>query len=226
MTNSLLKIICVGFLCLLFSLNAIAQDSDARLWVGTKLEHKINKKWRASVELEQRFDNNLMDFDRLLLEPSLSYKLNKHWGLEASYRIWSRQTLEKNFDYRQRGNVSVSFSAKKKSISLKLVSGVQYGFPDLMQDYSDYSANLVSRNSIRVRYNIFGSRFAPSLKYELFTRIQNNGLMNYQWRTTAATSYYINENFGFRFFYAFEKEHNLDVPFNSHIYGIGASYRL
>ena len=179
-----------------------------------------------ACELEQRFDNNISNFDRLLLEPSLSYKINKQWSLGASYRSWIRQSLEHTYDFRQRGNVDISFRKKIKPFVLKLSSGLQYGFPDLMQENSAKTQNLATRNSIRVSYNIFGSRFSPSLKYELFTKIGSERLLNYQWRITAATSFYINDSASLRFFYAYEREYNLDVPFKSHIYGLGLVYKL
>ncbi|MCF8372407.1 MAG: DUF2490 domain-containing protein [Bacteroidales bacterium] len=202
------------------------QISDAKLWTGLKLEYAFSKKLEAACEIEQRFDNNISEFDRLLLEPSISYKINKKWGLEASYRAWARQSLEHNYDFRQRGNLDISFKKKHKSFDVKLTTGLQYGFPDVNQDYSNYSTDLVSRNSIRVGYDIFGSRFSPDLKYELFTKIAKGQLLNYQWRVTAATSYYINESVSLKFFYALEHEYNLDEPYNSHIYGVGLNYKL
>lgn len=212
----------------LFLMPAIGhgQISDAKLWAGIKLEYSINKKLDAACEIEHRLDNNISEYDRLLIEPSVSYKINKKWALEAGYRAWYRQSPEYTYDFRQRGNFDISFRKKLKPFDVKLTSGLQYGFPDVNQDYSNYSADLVSRNSIRVGYDIFGTRFSPSIKYELFTKFDESKLLNYQWRISVATSYYINESVSLKFFYALEHEYNLDVPFNSHIYGVGLNYKL
>jgi long-subunit fatty acid transport protein len=205
---------------------SIAQSADARLWTGAKIEYRFNKKMELACELEQRFDNNISNFDRLLLEPSLSYKMNKSWSLGASFRSWYRQNAEHSYDFKQRGNLDISYQKNIKSFGLKLSSGIQYGVPDLIQVSSSNSQDLASRNSIRINYNIFGTRFSPSIKYELFTKIDQGSLLNYQWRATVSTSYYINQAISLRFLYAFEQEYNLEAPFSSHIYGLGLNYKL
>lgn len=206
--------------------SGVGQISDTKLWAGLKVEHDLSKNLEAACEIEQRFGNNISNFDRLLIEPSVSYKINKKWAIGASYRAWYRQSLEHSYDFRQRGNFDISFKKKIKPFDVKLAAGLQYGFPDINQDYSKYTSDWVSRNSIRVGYDIFGSRFSPTIKYELFTKLQNQQFLNYQWRLTLGTDIYLNGATSLSLFYAFEHEYNLDLPFNSHIYGVGLKYKL
>ncbi len=209
-----------------FGLQGYGQQNDAKLWAGFKLEKKFGKKINSSFEIEQRLNNNFSSFDRLLIEPKISYKLNKRWSLGLSYRPWIRRTTENIYSFKHRGNLSLSFRKNYKSFNLKLATGFQYGIPDLNQVNIVNTNNLVSRNSFRINYEIFGSRFSPFSKFELFTKLNRQQLKNYQWRISCGTNFQLNVSSSLRIFYAFEHEYNLDVPMNIHIWAFGYAYVL
>ena len=54
-----------------------SQDKDLKLWTGFSIEHKLSKQIKFSLGIEQRFNNNISNYDRFLFEPGISYKLNK-----------------------------------------------------------------------------------------------------------------------------------------------------
>ena len=215
------------FLVLLFLLPSLGftQTTDTKLWTGFAIEKKINKKFKASIDFVQRLENNISSFDRFLVEPSISYSLNKKWSISLIYRYWYQQE-EQNYFSHQRASLAIGFSKKIKGIDLKLTSKMQYGFPDANEDDFFMSKKLVSRNSIKLAYEIFGTRFTPYFKYELFTALERFSPLNYQWRLQGGTDIYITSAIDLRLYYFFENEYNTVGPTDSSILGISLKYSL
>ncbi len=203
-----------------------SQTNDTKLWTGLALEKDISKKIKGSIELEQRFDNNISSFDRLLIEPALSYKLSKKWSFDLIYRIWSQQTRERNYQLHSRLSLGTTYSKSIDDFKLEIGSKLQYGFADLNEDNFYSTKNLISRNNIKISYEIFGSRFTPFVKYELFTSLKRFEPENYQWRLFGGTNIYLNQKSRLRLFYALEHEFNKPNRVNSNILGISFQYSL
>lgn len=218
----------VSYLLIILLIPAIglAQSNDTKLWTGLAIEKDINKKLKGSIELEQRLDNNISSFDRLLIEPAISYELNKRWSIDLIYRLWYQQTQERDYNFHNRVSMGISYSKVIKGIKFKVGSKMQYGLPDSMED--DYFANkrLVSRNNIKVSYAIFGSRFTPYLKYELFTLLKRFNPHNYQWRSILGTRIYVNAHTDIQLFYMLEHEYNVVNRMDSNILGISLRISL
>jgi hypothetical protein len=202
----------------------LAQQTDARLRTGLSLEKKLTKQTDIGLVIEQRFDQDMSAFDRLLAEPVLSFKLDKKWDISISYRGWVSRNETGTHRYRQRGNLDLSYRYKINLLTLKLTGGLQYGIPDLNLAQSFSTGDLVSRNSLRASYQIFGTRFSPYARYELFTRFNPSGLMNYQYRATTGSGIYLTENAGLSIYYAFEHEFNIREKLDAHIWGIELKY--
>jgi len=202
-----------------------AQISDTKLWAGIALDKKINKKFEATLEFEQRFENNISAFDRLLVQPAIGYKLNKKWSVDLVYRLWY-QKEKQNYFFHHRASLGLSYSKKISDLKLKISSKLQYGIPDYLEDDFYISERLISRNSLKLTYTIFGSRFSPYLKYELFTSLQKLEPLNYQWRLTAGTGYYLNKKTSLQVYYALEHEYNISKRKNANIAGITLKHSL
>jgi len=222
MTKQFLLLLLVIFIETL----GFSQSTDTKLWAGLEIEKEINKKIIGSLEFEQRFDNNISSFDKLLIEPAISYKLNKKWSFYISYRLWYQRNTVQVYELHSRTTLGVSFDKKIKGVKLKLASKMQYGIPDLSENNFYFTRRLVSRNSLKLSYEIFGSRFTPFLKYELFTSLKRLNLLNYQWRLITGTSIYLNKALDLKLYYALEHEFNVVNKMNSNIFGIGIKYSL
>jgi hypothetical protein len=196
------------------------QQRDARLRTGVAFEKKLSKSTTLGVTLEQRFEQDMTAFDRFLAEPVVSYNLNKKWETSLSYRGWISPDEAGNQRYRHRSNFDLSYRYKHSLLTLKLTGGVQYGIPDLNFNQTILSGNLILRNSVRASYQIFGTRFSPFAKYELFTQAGLNEWMNYQYRTTFGTAIYITNHTGLVVYYAFEHEFNIKNRMDAHIWGV------
>lgn len=202
-----------------------AQSKDAKLWTGLAIEKKINKKFKASVDFENRFENNISSFDRFLVEPSLNYAINKRWSIGFIYRFW-RQKENQNFFNHQRISLALDYRKEIKGIVFKGSSKMQYGFPDGNENDFFTSKKLVSRNSLKLSYPIFGTRFTPFFKYELFTALERLNPLNYQWRIQGGTAIYLNSKIDLRLYYLFENEYNTVNATDSNILGIAFKYSL
>ncbi len=217
----------LSFLFLLFLLPSLglAQTTDTKLWTGFALEKKINKKFKASIDFEQRLKNNISSFDRFLVEPSLNYALSDNWSIGFIYRFWHKQENQNYFNH-HRASLAIAFSKEIKGIDIKLTSKAQYGLPDANEYDFFATKRLVSRNSIKLAYPIFGTRFAPYFKYELFTALERFDPLNYQWRLQGGTDIYINSKIDLRLYYIFENEYNTTNAVDSSILGLAFHYSL
>lgn len=202
-----------------------AQSNDTKLWAGLSIEKDLSNKFKSSIELEQRLDNDISSFDKLLIEPAISYKLNKQWSVDLIYRLWYQQEKQ-NYFFHSRASLGLSYDKDIKGINFKLASKLQYGLPDMIANDFYATKKLISRNSLKLSYEIFGTRFTPYLKYELFTSLQRLNPQNYQWRTIFGTKIYMNSNASLQLHYALEHEYNIASRINAHIWGISLNYKL
>lgn len=213
------------FLVLLFPNLGLSQTTDTKLWTGFAIEKKINKKFKVAIDFEQRFEKNISTFDRFLVEPTISYALNKRWSLGLIYRFWRKQENQNYFNH-HRASLAIGYRKEIKGIAIKLTSKAQYGFPDANEDDFFATKKLVSRNSIKLAHSIFGTRFTPYMKYELFTSLERLNPLNYQWRLQGGTDIFINSKIDLRLYYIFENEFNTTNSIDSSILGIAFQYSL
>jgi len=203
-----------------------AQTTDFRARAGAKIQLDLTKKLSASLEYEHRFDNYLTCFDKALIEPSISYELFKYLKVGADWRFMIDQNILRKIDYKQRASVFISGQNSIDDFDIKLRTALQYGFDELTLSVTS-KQNLVSRNSIEIEYNWFGSKFKPYVGYEFFYHINNtNGGIINQSRAKAGTAYRITKKTEVSIYYLFENEFNVAHPVDAHVIGIGFSQKL
>jgi hypothetical protein len=102
---------------------------------------------------------------------------------------------------------------------------MQYGFDDLSVANDFINNKLVSRNSIQIDYDWFGTKLRPYAKYEFFTHLNHpQGTIINQQRMSLGSSYKISKALSVDAFYMFENEMNIVAPVNAHILGAGIEY--
>src|SRR5690606_15114021 len=110
----------------------------------------------VELEFEQRFDQFLTTFDKALIEPSVSYDLNKHWRLGLLYRLSYDQSIKRNTEWEHRIAASLRYDFDIDDFEIKLKTILQYGSDDLTSSPFSVQQNIINRNSIEVEYNWFG----------------------------------------------------------------------
>lgn len=81
---------------------------------------KDNNKWIYSLQLETRFifDNNILR--RVLLRPSIGYKINKNLSLQVGYTSEPSLTSEKKFFYNHNIFEGITMQVLPKRLNLRL----------------------------------------------------------------------------------------------------------
>jgi len=144
-------------------LTANAQTTDYRARAGVKVQKDISKALTASLEYEHRFDNYLTAFDKALIEPSVSLDLFKFLRIGAEWRFMVDQNLVREIEYKQRAAFYIRGQHSIDDFDFKLRTAIQYGFDELTVS-SGLGQKLISRNTVEVEYNWFGSKFKPSVR--------------------------------------------------------------
>jgi hypothetical protein len=94
------------FICLVLrSLSAFAGDNgDLQLWNTESIEVKLNDRWKAKVEEELRFENNISRLYYTHTDGGLVFKVNDNLDFGAHYRqIFERKKKEWEEEYRPYG---------------------------------------------------------------------------------------------------------------------------
>jgi hypothetical protein len=204
-----------------------AQTTDFKLRAGLKVQKEISKKITASIEYEHRFDNYLTTFDQALIEPSISYDIIKPLSIGAEYRFMYDQDLKRQITYKQRGSLFIRIKKSFGDFDFKIRTAIQYGFDDLTNSTSNSRNKIVSRNTLSIDYNWFGTKFTPFAGYEFFYHVNNpNGGIINQWRFKIGSSYRISKSSDVFFNYIFENEFNVAYPIDAHVVGFGYSFKF
>jgi predicted porin len=210
----------------LSGLKGNAQTTDFRARLGLDVQKDITRKLSASLAYEHRFNYNLTRFDEAFIEPGVSYDLLKSLKIGAEWRFILNQTLKGKIEYKQRAAVYIKFKQPIGDFDLNLRTALQYGFDEITLALNN-NQNLVSRNSVEVEYNWFGSKFKPFAGYEFYYHINdpNGGIIN-ESRTKAGIAYRFSKKSELSAYYIFDNEFNVPFPVDANIIGIGYSQKF
>lgn len=202
-----------------------AQNPDLRLRLYGKLQKEITQNLDIDLEYEHRFDKYITSFEKAFFEPSISYSFNKNLRLGASYRLALNQNNSRQRKLQSRSSAYFQYRFEIDDFRFRFRTTMQYGFDDL-SGASDYMNNkLVSRNSVQIDYDWFGTKFRPYAKYEFFTHLNHQqGTIINQQRMSLGSSYKISKALSVDAFYMFKNEMNIVAPVNAHIFGAGIEY--
>ncbi|MBP7507879.1 MAG: DUF2490 domain-containing protein [Prolixibacteraceae bacterium] len=208
-----------------YSADALSNDFRARLSVSAETE--IINDLSASVDVETRFDKYLTTYDRSFVEATLSYDIIKPLRFGVSGRFMHDMNDVRKFSTAYRASAYLRYKTSIDDFDLKIKTAVQYGFDELSSSFASGMNKLISRNSIGIDYNWFGTRFTPFAEYEFFYHINNtNGGIINQSRIKGGISYKINKPSEISLFYMFENEFNVARPVDSHIIGFNYNFKF
>ncbi len=218
--------IALALLFLNFSFIVKAQ-SDFRSRTGIKLKTEAIKDVDFILNIQQRFNNKLSTFDKFLMEPGIAYDLNKRLKTGVEYRYYYNQNQDHTRESRHRFSWFIRYKKNIEDFALGVKTILQYGIDDDASFAFDYRNKFISRNSISLSYDIFGSKLTPKAEYDIFYHINNprGGIIN-GWRITTSFDYDLSKNKTLAFYYMFDKELNVVSPLNAHILGIELEIEL
>lgn len=219
-----------AFICLLLlaSHALAAKDYDTQLRTGIKLKKGILKNLDGSIEVQYRLKNNLLTYDKSLIEPELVYDIDKKWRVGFNYRLVNNQTRTYNIEYRHRSAVFLRYDRElMKDFEIKVRTMLQYGFDDFSNSLFDVERKLINRNRVTIEYDLFGTPIRPFAGYEFFYHINNtNGGIINQWRLSAGMDYRISNRSVLSASYLLNNDRIHPTTDDAHIVVLKLNYEL
>ncbi len=203
------------------------QQKDFGSWWEFEMDGRLKNNIKLSGELEQRFKENSLQFDRTLLTLGGEYNvldyLNLAVGIRTIFITDPESRLHTRFRIHTDATGFYDFDRTELSFRLRF----QYGFEDIFFIGYFSENNFVSRQRIKVAHDIFGTRLGIFGSLENWIRFDDRyGRPLYKIRLVAGTQYNLGRQSRIRLRYIFENEFNSVNPLQIHVLALGYSYRL
>lgn len=215
------------FVLMLVARGLFGQQKDLGSWWELQMSGRLKNDLKLSGELEQRFKENSLQFDRTLLTVAGEYKvldyLNLAGGIRTIFITDPESRLYTKFRIHMDATGRYSFSSTDLSFRLRF----QYGFEDIF--YIGYFSqnNFVSRQRIKVAHDFYGTRLGAFVSLENWIRFNDRyGRPLYKLRMVAGVQYDLGRQSEISLRYIFENEFNRVNPLQIHVLALGYSYRF
>lgn len=203
------------------------QQKDFGSWWEFEMSGRLKNNLKLSGELEQRFKENTLQFDRTLLTLGGEYNVLDYLNLAAGIRTIFITDPESRLHTRFRIHTDATgrydFDRTKLSFRLRF----QYGFEDIFFIGYFRENNFVSRQRIKAAHDFFGTHLGIFGSLENWIRFDDRyGRPLYKIRLVAGTQYNLGRQSRISLRYIFENEFNSVNPLQIHVLALGYSYRL
>lgn len=214
-------------LCLLSWPALQGQEKDFQTWWEAELQADLPRGFDLSGELEQRFRNNSLQYDRTLVTLTGGYEVNPYLDLNAGFRMVVVQDRELQLQNKFRIHADVTGNYTVARLDFSLRARLQYGFDDILDIGWIRQNNLVNRNRLKVEHHIFGTRFTVEASLESWHLLNDlPSRLNYKMRVSGGMEYMLSFVSSFSLRYILEDEFNVKNPLQSHILVVGYQHQL
>lgn len=190
----------------------IEQNLEERIYVALDFKNVKGTELSFSLSPELRLSENKQEY---LINCGTDYKVAKFLELGGEYRFLYLNTSKKEA-------IKHYYSLHTK-ISHDINRFDVFGRVKFSSYTEDFNAdNQYLRFKVGAKYNIYGSKFTPSLASEMFTLFSDGQIVKY--RHSAGLSYKLNEQSKVRVKYRFD--YFMQDFKNNHIVSLGYVYRL
>jgi len=203
------------------------QQKDFCSWYEFEIDKGLNNGVDLSLEVEQRFKNNSLQYDRTQFTLSGEYDITDYFSTDVGFRALLATDRELQLQRRYRMHVDATGSHTISVLDFSFRIRMQYGFDDYAFEGAFSDNNLVNRNRLKVEHHLFGSRLG------LFATIESSHVLSgnpdrlfYKMRYSAGVEYSLNFRSRFIVRYILEDEINMADPLQSHILLFGYSLSL
>ncbi len=223
--NFFIVVLLLGMLSL--SVRSSAQQQDFRTWWSADFSKDLTSDLGMSVELEQRFRYNSLQYDRSLVTTAVAYDVLKNLELEAGGRFLlvrdDQGILEPR--YRIHGDVTYDYDIYDFTFSAR--GRLQYGFTDLNTIDNYYENKLTNRNKFTAEYDIFGWPVSLFASYELFVALEKySPLMLSDHRFKTGIEYMLSFKSSLELVYILNQELHRSDPMRAHVMTVSYSRKL
>ena len=228
-----------------------AQGNDFGMWYELGADKKLSRQWSLGVESELRTRNNTRTLDRWSVGVSAEYKVLKWLKVSAGYTFLYDNNMEEMdfkrdgftpnnwlpsyWGVRHRFNAGLTGSAAWKRFKFSLrerwqytyrpeADGKKYDFDNSVWKSVKAKGKNVLRSRFQAEYDIPRWKFDPTASVEMFN--DNNGIqkMRYQF----GVDYKYKKYHVFSLSYRFQNVNSADDDddLNSHLIGLGYTYKF
>ncbi len=204
-----------------------AQQKDFQSWWEFGLNKKLSGRLELDGELEQRFQNNSLQYGRTLATLGASYDLLDFLKVSGGARTVFLLDGEQQVNLRYRFHLDLTGSYKLSGFDLSLRTRLQYGFDEL-REYRYFGLNsTVNRNRLKLSRHIFGTRIDYFALLESFHGAnKEQQWLTYAMRYSLGARYSLNFRSRFTLRYILEDEFNVVNPDQFHVLVLGYSHSL
>jgi hypothetical protein len=203
------------------------QQKDFQTWWELSVDKDLKNGFEISGELEQRFRNNSLQYDRTLVTLAGSYDIRNFLQLSAGVRAVAvaDREIRLHDQYRIHADALGRYSFSGLDLSLRI--RMQYGFEDV-PDMGYFSLNnLVNRNRLKLDHHIFGTRMGLFASIETWHLLnQGPSRLTYKMRYSVGLDYDLSFVSRLTLRYILEDEFNVRNPLQSHVFLVGFSHTL
>lgn len=211
---------------LLFGSPLKGQVKDAGLWTTISFEAKLIKKTSLNISQEFRFNENITELGTAYTDAGLSYKLNKHFQIAASYRFTQKRTSENYYSFRHRIYIDLKYEKKIKPFQVQFRSRFQDQYADKGRASDGGVPEFYLRNKLGLKWDL-NKPYTPYISVELFSPLnypRDNAFDNI--RTSAGLDYSFSKHHKIDIYYLIQKEVNVNKPKTDFVFGLGYTYKL
>jgi hypothetical protein len=137
-----IKLLILTTIFLINSFPAFALENDLGLWTPVYIKLPVTKKLQTQLEINPRIQENVSDFNQLLIRPSVGYQVTKHLSLWQGYawitnyipkfvseqRLWEQILYEREF-----GRWGLSSRTRLEERFIQNVHGVPVRFREMLR---------------------------------------------------------------------------------------------
>jgi hypothetical protein len=214
-----------SLIALLYPGDLLGQESDFQSWWEFEFDYSLSKSWQLEGELEQRFKNNSLQYNRTLLTLGAEYDPAKWLSLGGAGRIVFVADPEGQVHPRYRIHFDATGSYELSSFTFSFRTRMQYGFEDILHFGYLSENSLVSRNRLKGQYHFFGTKFrcfAALESWHNLSKLPDPAFRNMRYQ--AGLRYDLNFKSSFSLRYIFEDEFNVSNPDKLHILVAGFAH--
>lgn len=215
------------FLALSAGFTLFAQQKDFQTWYEAEVSKGLQNGIKLSGELEQRFDNNSLYYDRTQITLSASYFPLEYLKTSGGVRFLTAMDKEGSLEPGYRLHADASGRYSRWGVDFSLRFRIQYGFEEFIYFATLDDNAFVNRYRLKAAYHIFGTRFDVFAFLEPWGLVNNlNGRYFKKMRYSAGGTYNLNFQSRVGIRYILEDEFNRIYPMQSHIFVFSYFYNL
>ena len=203
------------------------QVRDFQSWWELELSKEITGRLDLNGELEQRFQNNSLQYSRTLVTLGASYDLLDFLRLAGGARTIFVMDREQHLHARYRVHLDLTGRYDLSGFEFSLRTRMQNGFEELLALSYFRLKSTANRNKLKVTHHIFGTRIDWFAFVESYHSSNNESQwLTYAIRYSAGVRYSPNFSSRFSLRYILEDEFNMPNPMQLHILVVGYSYNF